>query len=155
MAYSGKRTSSGWSIQRGAARTLKRKSATLGMGGIRHVKCNIDVPCLEAGRNLFYFYPDRFFIVSGRHVAVCTYDSLDIRTQPTLFIEEEQVPSDSHVVDHTWRFVNKNGTPDRRFKTISKFQLLSMRNCGCFLRRAYRSASSFRESVPRNPLLAH
>nr|WP_254209323.1 DUF4236 domain-containing protein [Burkholderia multivorans] len=100
----------------GAARTLKRKSATLGMGGIRHVKCNIDVPCLEAGRNLFYFYPDRFFIVSGRHVAVCTYDSLDIRTQPTLFIEEEQVPSDSHVVDHTWRFVNKNGTPDRRFK---------------------------------------
>lgn len=34
----------------------------------------------------------------------------------TRFIEEEGVPSDSQVVGHTWRFVNKNGSPDRRFK---------------------------------------
>ncbi|SDC56835.1 Protein of unknown function [Paraburkholderia lycopersici] len=99
----------------GAGRTLKRKTAALGTGGVKHVKCNIDVPCLNAGRNLFYFYPDRVFVVSGRHVAVCTYGSLKIDTRLTRFIEEERVPSDSQVVGHTWRFVNKNGTPDRRF----------------------------------------
>lgn len=115
----------------GAGQTLKRKPTSLDTGGVKHVKCNIDVPCLEAGRNRFYFYPDRVFIVSGRHAAVCTYDSLDIRTRPTLFVEEEQVPSDSNVVDHTWRFVNKNGTPDRRFKNnrqipIAQYEELRM-----------------------------
>ena len=99
----------------GAGKTLKRKTAALGIGGVKHVKCNIDVPCLNAGRNLFYFYPDRVFVVSGRHVAVCTYGSLKLDTRLTRFIEEERVPSDSQVVGHTWRFVNKNGTPDRRF----------------------------------------
>lgn len=100
----------------GAGRTLQRKAAELRTGGVKHVKCNIDVPCLAAGRNLFYFYPDRVFVVSGRHVAVCTYGSLKIDTRLTRFIEEERVPPDSQVVGQTWRFVNKNGTPDRRFK---------------------------------------
>jgi hypothetical protein len=31
------------------------------------------------------------------------------------FIEEERVPSDTTIVDHTWRYVNKAGGPDRRF----------------------------------------
>ena len=33
----------------------------------------------------------------------------------TRFIEGDGVPSDATVVDQTWRFVNKNGGPDRRF----------------------------------------
>jgi hypothetical protein len=31
------------------------------------------------------------------------------------FIDEDSVPSDAVVVDRTWKFVNKNGGPDRRF----------------------------------------
>jgi len=30
-------------------------------------------------------------------------------------VEEDAVPSDAKVVGSTWRYVNKNGTPDRRF----------------------------------------
>lgn len=100
----------------GAGETLKRKTASLGTGGVKHVKCNIDVPWLAAGTNTFYFYPDRIFVVSGKRVAVCTYGSLGVGTQLTRFIETDGVPSDSQVVGHTWRFVNKNGSPDRRFK---------------------------------------
>jgi hypothetical protein len=33
------------------------------------------------------------------------------------FIEDERVPSDTTIVDHTWRYVNKSGGPDRRFVT--------------------------------------
>ena len=33
----------------------------------------------------------------------------------TRFIESDTVPHDAKVVDRTWRFVNKNGDPDRRF----------------------------------------
>ncbi|QYD69153.1 DUF4236 domain-containing protein [Paraburkholderia edwinii] len=101
----------------GAAETLRRKTASLGTGGVKHVKCNIDVPWLAAGSNSFYFYPDRIFVASGNRVAVCTYESLDVAARLTRFIESDSVPGDSHVVGHTWRFVNKNGTPDRRFKS--------------------------------------
>lgn len=100
----------------GAGETIKRKTASLGTGGVKHVKCNIDVPWLAAGSNTFYFYPDRIFVVSGKQVAVCTYECLGVGVRLTRFIETDGVPSDSQVVGHTWRFVNKNGSPDRRFK---------------------------------------
>jgi hypothetical protein len=99
----------------GAGHTITRKTAILSKGGVTHVKCNIDVPWLSAGKKAFYFYPDRVFITEGSRVAVCKYDSLTLSTQLTRFIEDGVVPSDSKVVGHTWRFVNKNGTPDRRF----------------------------------------
>jgi hypothetical protein len=99
----------------GAGHTITRKTALLSKGGVTHVQCNIDVPCLSAGKKMFYFYPDRIFITEGSQVAVCTYESLRLSTQLTRFIEDGTVPADSKVVGHTWRFVNKNGTPDRRF----------------------------------------
>src|SRR5262249_9895084 len=34
----------------------------------------------------------------------------------TAFVEEEGVPNDGQVVNHTWKWANKNGTPDKRFK---------------------------------------
>jgi hypothetical protein len=117
----------------GAGETLKRKTASLGTGGVKHVKCNIDVPWLAAGSNRFYFYPDRIFIVSGKQVAVCTYESLSVDARLTRFIETDGVPSDSNVVGHTWRFVNKNGSPDRRFKDnrqipIAQYEELQLRS---------------------------
>jgi hypothetical protein len=33
----------------------------------------------------------------------------------TRFVEQDAVPSDAQVVDQTWRYVNRNGGPDRRF----------------------------------------
>lgn len=39
----------------------------------------------------------------------------------TNFHETEGVPKDSQVVGHTWRYANKNGTPDKRFN--NNFQI--------------------------------
>jgi hypothetical protein len=48
-------------------------------------------------------------------VAAIGYRDLDFSNAMVRFIEEEKVPSDTTVVDHTWRYVNKAGGPDRRF----------------------------------------
>ena len=34
----------------------------------------------------------------------------------TRFIESESVPRDAQVVGQTWKYVNKSGGPDKRFK---------------------------------------
>lgn len=36
--------------------------------------------------------------------------------RPTRFVENEQVPADAYVQGHTWAKVNKDGSPDRRFR---------------------------------------
>jgi hypothetical protein len=41
---------------------------------------------------------------------------LDFNFHGQRFLEEEKVPKDAVVIDHTWAKVNKNGTPDKRFK---------------------------------------
>src|SRR5262249_28138346 len=43
------------------------------------------------------------------------YEDCDISASTTRFIESDGAPTDAHVVDETWRYVNRNGGPDRRF----------------------------------------
>lgn len=40
---------------------------------------------------------------------------IGVQSEPARFIEDEQVPSDAEVIDHTWAKANKDGSPDRRF----------------------------------------
>jgi hypothetical protein len=50
---------------------------------------------------------------AGR-VGAVGYKELRVAVSQTRFIEDS-APRDAQVVDHTWRYVNKKGGPDRRF----------------------------------------
>jgi len=41
---------------------------------------------------------------------------LQIAVGSTRFIENDSVPRDAEIVDRTWKYVNKSGGPDKRFK---------------------------------------
>jgi hypothetical protein len=69
--------------------------------------------------------------IEGRGVAAVTYAELEMAASATRFIEEAGVPSDAQTVGHTWRFVNKNGSPDKRFNNdrrlpIAQYEELRM-----------------------------
>lgn len=49
-------------------------------------------------------------------VGAVGYRELQLSVQVTRFIEDGTAPPDARVVDYTWRYVNKKGGPDRRFK---------------------------------------
>lgn len=64
-----------------------------------------------------YIYPGFVIMTSNRRdFALIDLKDLDIVLSPQSFVEEEKVPSDAAVIGKTWAKVNKNGTPDRRFK---------------------------------------
>ncbi len=64
-----------------------------------------------------YFYPNFLIMYSSQEkYAIIDYADLQLAYRSTTFVETESVPRDSKVVDYTWYKVNKNGTPDRRFK---------------------------------------
>lgn len=41
---------------------------------------------------------------------------MDIKLGTTYYVETDAVPKDANIVATTWQKVNKDGSPDRRFK---------------------------------------
>ncbi len=63
----------------------------------------------------YYFFPDRILIYQGKEAGMAVYSELNIDTSITRFIEDQGVPSDSEIVGHNWKYMNKKDGPDRRF----------------------------------------
>ncbi len=99
----------------GAGALLNRRRISIGFRSPPYVKTNVSVPCLPLGRITLYLLPDRVLAYATSGVGAVEYSTLDLTASPTRFIEDGHVPHDARIVDHTWHFVNKNGTPDRRF----------------------------------------
>jgi len=99
----------------GADRVMSRNPISLRSAVPDHVKTNVQVPSIPVGTQTLYFFPDRVLVFERNGVGAVGYENLDATAEATLFIEDEDVPKDSNVVDHTWRYVNKSGGPDKRF----------------------------------------
>lgn len=100
----------------GASSVVKRSNISLTIGQPPFVKTNIDVPIIPVGKQTLYFFPDRLLVFEKSAVGAVGYGDLKIDIAPSKFVEDGSVPRDAEVVDRTWRYVNKKGGPDRRFK---------------------------------------
>ena len=76
---------------------------------------NSPVITFKSGKETLMFLPDKFFIIQGTKIGALSYEDLTTTVKGTRFIERESVPSDAKIVDHTWKYVNKSGGPDKRF----------------------------------------
>lgn len=100
----------------GANTAVSRQRISSSDRRLPFIKTNIEVPIVPAGKQKLAFMPDRLLVFEKNAVGAVPYKKLKIKTSETRFVEEEGVPADSKVVDHTWQYVNKRGGPDRRFK---------------------------------------
>lgn len=99
----------------GASELVQRHVTTVRMAEPPLVKTNVPVLSVGAGRQTLYFLPDRLLVYDAVGVGAVTYRTLEISASSRRFVESDGVPSDATVVDRTWRYVNKDGGPDRRF----------------------------------------
>jgi hypothetical protein len=104
-----------WKRNAGASHLLDKKPTELGYKLPKTIKCNVDPPFIQSGKELLYFMPDFLLVLDGNKVGAVPYDKLQIRWEDSNFIEEGVVPSDSTVISQTWKHPNKSGGPDRRF----------------------------------------
>lgn len=70
---------------------------------------------LSYNKEILIFLPDKVFIIRKGKVGFVNYEDVSILVSQTRFIESDPVPRDAVVVGSTWQYVNKNGTPDRRY----------------------------------------
>ena len=61
-------------------------------------------------------YPAFLMTASGNDFGLVDLREVALAYRQGKFVETREVPSDATVVDYTWAKVNKNGTPDKRFK---------------------------------------
>lgn len=105
-----------YKINAGAASLLRRDSGRADLTGPRVLATNIAVPSLHASKRSIYFLPDRILIRDGRKYADMPYQTCRISGTVTRFIESGRVPGDAERIGTTWKYVNKGGGPDRRYK---------------------------------------
>lgn len=100
----------------GASSLLQRKITSIRKEEPPYVKCNIETIAIGVGRQTLHFFPDRVLIYDSNGVGAVGYKELSVSVSARRFIEAAAPPRDAKVVGHTWKYVNKSGGPDRRFK---------------------------------------
>lgn len=99
----------------GASSLITKHSVSVSQQSPPFIATNVNVWSIKLNDFTLYFMPDYIFVLQNGKYGAVSYDSLNISFSPTRFIEDQGVPSDARVVDYTWQYVNKNGSPDRRF----------------------------------------
>lgn len=104
-------------------------------------KTNVQIPYLGLINTELYFFPERLIIKRGDEFGAIMYKNIECYVNTTRFIETEGVPADSIVVDHTWRYLNKNGSPDRRFNNNYQIPICQ------YSEYAFKSTSGLNEKI--------
>jgi hypothetical protein len=79
------------------------------------VHSNVVPICLKAGTVDVYIFPDCIWAYSNGIFGSIPFDRL--RAESALSrLTVSIAPTDGTVIDHTWRYVNMKGGPDRRFR---------------------------------------
>lgn len=100
----------------GATGALKRtRSKTLTKAPFPF-KTDIDIVCFKNSKETLVFLPDKLIIIQGAKIGALDYCDLDMSYDKIIFVESEHVPSDAVIVGNTWKYVNKSGSADKRFK---------------------------------------
>ena len=100
----------------GATSLVSRKPVVLAKGQPPYVRTNVEVPNIPVGRRTLWLFPDRILVFDVDGVGAVRYQDVHIERTAGRFIEDRAVPADAKVVGRTWRYVNKSGGPDKRFK---------------------------------------
>lgn len=100
----------------GAAHLINRVRATFNLSVPRVLVANVSVPSVRSGSSTLYFLPDRVLVRTRRTWSDVGYEHLHVQVRHQRFIEDGTPPRDALQVDVTWKYVNKGGGPDRRFK---------------------------------------
>lgn len=104
-------------VSAGAERKTKRVVCKIQKGHPFFIKTNVDTIQVDLhNKEQLIILPDKVLFVRRCKVGMIDYADFRISVSSVRFVERDPVPKDAQVVDQTWQFVNKNGTPDQRYK---------------------------------------
>ena len=106
------------------SKSLIRKETEIKYGIPNFIKTNVTVPYINVGDQELYFFPDRLMVVEGKKVGALSYNNLTVEVEKGKFKEDGNKPSDAKVIETTYKYTNKDGTPDKRFSYNPKTSIM-------------------------------
>jgi len=110
-----------WKRNAGSSSLISRKPIKIKSTEAPFIKTNVDIWTIDLQTIKLYFFPDNLLVLQNGRYGAVSYNSLRSNVHDTRFVEDSFVPSDSKIVDYTWKYVNKNGSPDKRFSNNKQF----------------------------------
>lgn len=99
----------------GANRSLSRVAFSILNKLPYYIKTNAPFLTIKLKNEELILLPEQILIIRGSKVGAVEYKDIICEVATSRFVEEERVFGDSEIIDYTWKYVNKNGGPDKRF----------------------------------------
>lgn len=101
-----------------ASTAVKKIDVKFGVKPLEDIKSQFETLWMKNANGAdLYFYPSFIVMYSTqKKFALVGLNELELNHNGVRFVETGIVPHDSKVIDRTWAKVNKNGSPDKRFK---------------------------------------
>ncbi|KIA96730.1 hypothetical protein OC25_03165 [Pedobacter kyungheensis] len=117
-----------------ASTIVNKRDVRFSLKSIKEIRSDFEALYFENANGAdLYFYPSFIIMYSNKtEFAIIGLDEINLQQSYVRFTETGIVPRDSKVIDRTWAKVNKNGTPDKRFKgnyqiPIAKYGQINLR----------------------------
>lgn len=112
-------------INAGASASVNRVAISLTQKAPFYIKTDVKVVRLNLKSEKILILPDKLIIIKGFKFGAIDYKDVRISTYTGRFIENGLVPRDAQIIDHTWQYVNRNGSPDKRFNNNRRLPVCS------------------------------
>lgn len=103
-----------WKKNSGASSLVDTKATAVSYVLPPGVASNITPPMIVIDGKSCYFFPDCLLVMENRRFGAVRYEAMRTAVRDQRMIVDS-APSDAQIVGQTWKYVNKNGSPDRRF----------------------------------------
>lgn len=109
---------------------VQRELIRFTSGSYGHIRSSEPVPVFDNMRGTkYYFYPLFLLRVPfTKEISAIPMSKVRLTFVPQRFVEEGSIPRDSRVIDKTWKYVNKNGDPDRRYSINPMYNVVRYGN---------------------------
>lgn len=102
-------------VNAGAARSVEKKPVKFLKKKPFFLKTDATCYYIKLLNDEVYILPDRLIVKGKKGWGCVEYSEMHIDVGSVVFIESGVTPRDAEVVGHTWQYVNKNGSPDKRY----------------------------------------
>lgn len=103
---------------------ISRRTTSIVSDSHPFIETNIKTLTVDLVSKKICFLPDSIFVFLDKFYILWKYEKYNFSINPKRFIEEGFCPSDTKIVDYTWKHLNKNGSPDLRYQSNSKIPVV-------------------------------
>jgi len=118
-----------WKKNSGASALIDNKETSVSYALPKGIASNITPPTITIDGKNCYFFPDCILIEENKRFGAIRYETVRTAVRDQRMIMDT-APSDATIVGQTWKYVNKNGGPDRRFKDNRQLPICLLEEIG-------------------------